>query len=194
MYEFLLDEICSYAQARSRPEGDSGTDDAGAAAAAAAAASGAEDTAEAAWAAAEAADSESATAETIDGLGYEVGYRFVERVSASRGLGAAPLDAVKFVCKDLWWEVFKKQVDKLQTNHRGTFVLRDSQNAWLLRLSEGGEEARAGTAARILCFPCGLVRGALANLGIEATVTAEVTQLPACVFNIKLPSEEPAAG
>lgn len=29
-----------------------------------------------------------------------------------------PLDVIKFVCKDFWIAIFKKQIDKLQTNHR----------------------------------------------------------------------------
>ena len=29
-----------------------------------------------------------------------------------------PLDAVKFICKEFWNEVFSKQVDNLKTNYR----------------------------------------------------------------------------
>lgn len=28
------------------------------------------------------------------------------------------LDVIKFICKDLWTLVFRKQVDNLKTNHR----------------------------------------------------------------------------
>ena len=37
-----------------------------------------------------------------------------------------------------------------------------------------------------LAFTCGIVRGALANLGVTCVVTAEVTQLPACKFQIQV--------
>ena len=37
-----------------------------------------------------------------------------------------------------------------------------------------------------LGFTCGLVRGCLANLGVTCVVTAEVTQLPACKFQIQV--------
>ena len=37
-----------------------------------------------------------------------------------------------------------------------------------------------------LAFTCGLVRGCLANLGVTCVVTAEVTQLPACKFQIQV--------
>lgn len=28
------------------------------------------------------------------------------------------LEAIKFICKDFWSELFKKQIDNLKTNHR----------------------------------------------------------------------------
>ena len=28
------------------------------------------------------------------------------------------LDVIKFICKDLWMIVFRKQIDNLKTNHR----------------------------------------------------------------------------
>lgn len=35
-------------------------------------------------------------------------------------------------------QLFKKQVDKLQTDHQGTFVLKDSNFRWTSRYAEGG--------------------------------------------------------
>ena len=37
-----------------------------------------------------------------------------------------------------------------------------------------------------LAFPCGLIRGALANLGVVCIVTAEVTMMPACELSLLL--------
>lgn len=31
------------------------------------------------------------------------------------------LDVIKFLCKDLWMLVFRKQIDNLKTNHRVSF-------------------------------------------------------------------------
>ena len=36
-----------------------------------------------------------------------------------------------------------------------------------------------------LIFPCGIIRGALSSLGIQATVQAETTELPMATFQIK---------
>ena len=61
-----------------------------------------------------------------DKQGYETGYRFVEQMSERR-LGTDPLEVMKFLCKELWFGMFGKQVDKLQTvwksNFYGAFVL-----------------------------------------------------------------------
>lgn len=38
---------------------------------------------------------------------------------------------------------------------------------------------------QFLWFPCGVVRGALAAMGINATVQAETSELPGAVFQIK---------
>jgi hypothetical protein len=40
------------------------------------------------------------------------------RFSRDRPRLTEPLDMIKFVCKDLWSLVFRKQVDNLKTNHR----------------------------------------------------------------------------
>lgn len=39
-------------------------------------------------------------------------------LTRERARFAEPLDAIKFLCKDFWSEVFKKQVDNLKTNYR----------------------------------------------------------------------------
>jgi hypothetical protein len=31
------------------------------------------------------------------------------------------LDVIKFICKDLWTIVFRKQIDNLKTNHRVSY-------------------------------------------------------------------------
>ena len=46
------------------------------------------------------------------------------------------LELVKFLCKDFWSEIFNKQIDKLQTNHRGVFVLKDYNFGWLTKVCE----------------------------------------------------------
>ncbi|KAL3895845.1 MAG: hypothetical protein SGARI_007330 [Bacillariaceae sp.] len=102
---------------------------------------------------------------------------------------AAQLEAVKFLCKEVWMEVFRKQIDKLQTNHRGVFVLKDLELRWLTRLPPNQETSRT-MAIQMLAFPCGIIRGTLSNLGIPAVVScdflADGQNMAACSFNIKI--------
>ncbi|KAI9766836.1 MAG: Trafficking protein particle complex subunit 33 [Geoglossum simile] len=91
----------------------------------------------------------------LEMLGYRVGQGLVERFSRDRPRFTETLDVIKFLCKDLWTLVFRKQIDNLKTNHR------------------------------FLWFPCGVIRGALASMGINATVQADTSELPGATFQIK---------
>ncbi|CAG8555329.1 2893_t:CDS:2 [Paraglomus brasilianum] len=120
-------------------------------------------------------------------LGYHVGQSLVERFTRDRQRFVDTLDVVKFICKELWTIVFKKQIDNLKTNHRGVYVLQDNNFRWFIRMStEGGTGDAARKAAPYLWFPCGLIRGALANLGVVSVVIAETSNLPQCTFQIKI--------
>ncbi|URE34083.1 transport protein particle component, Bet3 [Musa troglodytarum] len=112
------------------------------------------------------------------------------------------LEAIKFICKDFWSELFKKQIDNLKTNHRGTFVLQDNRFRWLTRvsidpsldISEASQDDSAVTpenkaaeaTSMHLYFPCGIIRGALSNLGIPCAVSADISNLPACSFVVRV--------
>ncbi|KAK4179634.1 putative trafficking protein particle complex subunit 6B [Triangularia setosa] len=128
----------------------------------------------------------------LEGIGYRVGQGLVERFAKDRGRFGDTLEVIKFVCKDLWGLVFRKQVDNLKTNHRGVYVLTDNNFRPLSRMSvetggrSGGvQQAAVVRAQPFLWVPCGIVRGALAAMGIQATVQAETTELPGAVFQIK---------
>ena len=110
----------------------------------------------------------------IEELGHGVGYRFMERSAQTGMLSAEPLEVIKTaLCIQFWTEVFGKKIDKLQTNHRGVFVLKDNDFKWLARYS-ASDEVVSLAGQRLLKFPCGLIRGALENLGIHSTVSAEI--------------------
>jgi len=138
------------------------------------------------------------------------------------------LEAIKFICKDFWSELFKKQIDNLKTNHRvshnknnpplvvstypnhmhcfcwhtifqGTFVLQDNRFRWLMRIpvdasldnmdspshryQSSGDKSMTQALSLHLYFPCGIIRGALSNLGIPCAVSADISNLPACELN-----------
>lgn len=103
------------------------------------------------------------------------------------------LDIMKWICKEFWNELFLKSIDNLRTNHRGTFVLRDTQFKWISRLSQNLVDRKEklspqDIALEYLVLPCGIVKGALHALGMDATVTADATALPQCDFTVVVQS------
>ena len=54
----------------------------------------------------------------LERLGYRVGQGLSERFSRDRPRFSDQLDIIKFLCRDIWTVVFKKQIDNLKTNHR----------------------------------------------------------------------------
>ncbi|KAL7268209.1 hypothetical protein RUND412_009179 [Rhizina undulata] len=121
----------------------------------------------------------------LEMLGYRVGQGLVERFSRDRTRMVDTLDVIKFCCKDLWTIVFKKQIDNLKTNHRGVYVLTDNTFRPFSRMSTEAGGSAVARAQPFLWFPCGIIRGALANLGINANVQAETTELPLAIFKIE---------
>ncbi|BDA43192.1 Trafficking protein particle complex subunit 6B [Coccomyxa sp. Obi] len=132
----------------------------------------------------------------IEAIGFRVGRQLAERYTANRARLGEPLEVIKFICKEFWAAVFRKQVDNLRTNHRGTFVLKDAAFRWLSKLSveplppgvPAGPNPVAELARDYLVLPCALIRGALVHLGVESTVTADASNLPACDFTINIKS------
>lgn len=112
--------------------------------------------------------------------------------------------------------IFRKQIDNLKTNHRGIYVLTDNRFQPLGRMSidrkagpKATEEALSraqlvrknqvvlssqdlqANVVQYLYFPCGVIRGALQGLGIDASVSAESTELPTATFQIKTKGAKP---
>ncbi len=49
---------------------------------------------------------------------HKLKLEFAGRFSRDRPRFTDTLDVIKFLCKDLWTLVFRKQIDNLKTNHR----------------------------------------------------------------------------
>ena len=46
------------------------------------------------------------------------------------------LETMKFICKNFWEQIFRKQIDNLKTNHQGIYVLTDNRFKFLTQMSE----------------------------------------------------------
>ena len=116
-------------------------------------------------------------------LGFSSGYRLVEKITREHPKFKDELELMKFVCKDYWMCIFRKQIDNLRTNHQGVYVLQDKSFKYLQPISASKQYFEDSSV--FLVFTCGLLRGSLANLGIKSVVTTEVVSLPGkCNFSI----------
>lgn len=152
------------------------------------------------------------TCSIIDGVGYNVGVRLSERLTKETAWYNEQLDIIKYVCKEIWSVVFKKQIDKLQTNYKGVYVLHDSALRSITRITplsstatqdqpaatgsntpvtatdisvtNVGSDSLADEYKLMSSFACGVIRGCLHNLGMSCTVKCEITKPPAAQFTI----------
>ncbi|MCJ1395255.1 Trafficking protein particle complex subunit 33 [Xylographa bjoerkii] len=127
----------------------------------------------------------------LETLGYRVGQGLVERFSRERPRFMDTLDVIKFLCKDMWTLLFRKQIDNLKTNHRGVYVLTDNSFKPFSRMSMQSSSEAVARAQSFLWFPCGVLRGALASMSINAIVQAETSELPGATFQIKTIATKP---
>ncbi|ODV92756.1 hypothetical protein CANCADRAFT_92612 [Tortispora caseinolytica NRRL Y-17796] len=117
----------------------------------------------------------------IEQLGWRVGLAIVERFGSTKG---DTLEIMKFICKDVWLVLFRKQIDNLKTNHRGVYVLTDTQFRLFQRMSRPTPSETIAMATPYLEFPAGIIRGILEALGVKASVKAETPGFPTVVFHI----------
>uniref|UniRef100_A0AAZ1Y090 Trafficking protein particle complex 6B n=1 Tax=Oreochromis aureus TaxID=47969 RepID=A0AAZ1Y090_OREAU len=73
----------------------------------------------------------------LENIGFRVGQGLIERLTKDTARFKDELDIMKFICKDFWTCVFKKQIDNLRTNHQGIYVLQDNKFGLLSHLSVG---------------------------------------------------------
>lgn len=121
----------------------------------------------------------------LENMGFSVGQKLAARLSKDRTRFLDNLEVVKFVCKEVWMELFKKQIDNLRTNYKGTYVLNDLRFKFLQKVSSGDPKETLELGKNHATFTCGIIRGALNALGVNAQVRAEIQSLPSCLFRIE---------
>ncbi|KAF2881621.1 hypothetical protein ILUMI_24564 [Ignelater luminosus] len=129
-------------------------------------------------------DSKEDDLSNLEYVGFSTGYKIIERLTREMPRFKDELDTMKFICTDFWSAIYKKQIDNLRTNHQGVYVLQDNGFRFLTKISSGKQYLEL--APRYVAFTCGIIRGGLANLGINCLVTAEVQNMPACKFHIQV--------
>lgn len=127
----------------------------------------------------------------LEMLGYKLGiklnelllYKLNDQLIKNQENLINLLDIMKFICKDFWKLLFKKQINNLRTNHRGTFVLVDSNFKLIEHLNLNDENFHA-YIDYYLYFVDGIIKGILKDFGINSLISHEVS-FPLVNFNIE---------
>ncbi len=122
----------------------------------------------------------------LENIGINTGKSIIEKVLKDKSRVCEPLEMIKVICKEFWIFLYSKQMDNLKTNHRGVFVLSDNNFKGIGKFSCKSTTTTLEKQGSFLLYPCGLIKGALENLGINATVTADVMPGNAVTFSIKM--------
>ncbi|WBW74057.1 TRAPPI,II,III complex subunit Trs33 [Schizosaccharomyces osmophilus] len=123
----------------------------------------------------------------LENIGFQVGRKLAERLLLTRNRIVESIDVMRFLCRELWPIVFRKQLDNLKTNRKGTFVITDNYFFWFSKMTAAtGTEMKEYTTP-YLYFPSGFIRGVMHTFGYPVQVIAQCPNLPTCIFQVRFP-------
>lgn len=132
----------------------------------------------------------------LENMGFCVGRRLIERQTRDDPPKRLEnnMSIMRYICKDFWPLAFDHPASRLRTNHRGIFVIEDASFKLVEAIGplEGVDAKDA--VKKYLVYPCGLLRGALASLGVNCMVDASVESLPIVQFNVQCSPMVPSRG
>lgn len=128
----------------------------------------------------------------LEMYGYNLGlklneiilFKLSDQIKSNNESFSTLLDIMKFICKDFWKILFNKQISNLRTNHRGTFVLVDS-NFKLIENLHANHDQFNNHVNYYLSFTSGILRGLIKSFGYDCMINFEVNQFPSVNFNIE---------
>jgi len=124
----------------------------------------------------------------LENMGFCVGRRLIERQTRDDPPKRLEnnMSIMRYICKDFWPLAFDHGASRLRTNHRGIFVIEDATFRFIEAIGpmEGINDKDA--ILKYLFYPCGLLRGALASLGVACIVDANVDALPVVQFHVQV--------
>ncbi|KAH3757871.1 trafficking protein particle complex subunit 6B [Pelomyxa schiedti] len=151
----------------------------------------------------------------LDAMGFSVGEKIVERITREKSRFHNNAELLKFITKEFWTATFRKEAefspsgahwvitDSSLLKHMSfmpdapvatppvalsTSTLPSSTPTTSSAITPGSPSS-ANTRTSMLtlhtAFFCGVIKGALSNLGVMCSVAADATSLPTCKFTIK---------
>lgn len=111
----------------------------------------------------------------IDELGSHLGERIANHLLNNNNVTTSTKmevdDIMKFLGREAWLFLFGRQISKLQTNRKGTFLI-DCDDIKFHHCLIIDKNTQDETLEQILSFVSGIVKGVLSAFNVECVVTA----------------------
>lgn len=124
----------------------------------------------------------------LNQIGFQIGCKLSELLIFSNNPNLQfdsmdLLNVMKFICRDVWRQLFGKQIDNLKTNHKGVFYLFDYEYKPIQCFSIKDDSAlELKLVEPFLEIPTGIIKGVLHSLGFQKEeqihITAKFVDLP----------------
>ena len=119
-------------------------------------------------------------------MGIRAGQVLQERLNIDAPRTQDEVDIVRFVCRDVWMNLFLKQIDKLKTDNKGAYYLIDNEFCLIKQVTDSMQYVR--DIPLFMEFTSGLVQGIFVQFGLAVIVTPDVTHPPICMFQVQVQS------
>ncbi|CRH00949.1 trafficking protein particle complex subunit 6A, putative [Plasmodium relictum] len=120
-------------------------------------------------------------------MGKNIGMKLVERMLIHKNEFNDVKDILKFIGRDIWYILFNKNADKLQTYKKGVYIVIDNDIGIYLKhlLIDNGTNQKNNFIHYFLILIIGIIKGILKRFKIKGYVTYDLNY-PHCSFQINI--------
>ncbi len=131
----------------------------------------------------------------IDEIGSHLGERITNHLLNKNNLSSNTKmevdEIMKFLGRDVWLFLFGKQITKLQTNRKGTFLI-DCDELKFHHCLISDKSGPTDNLEHILSFICGIIKGVLGTFNHESNVNATFKLQPIINYLLNVSNPIPA--
>ncbi|SOV74727.1 trafficking protein particle complex subunit 6A, putative [Plasmodium sp. gorilla clade G3] len=123
-------------------------------------------------------------------IGKCIGMKLIERMLIYKNEFYDVKDILKLISKDIWYILFNKNSDKIQTQKKGVYIINESDIGFYLQhlLIDNETNQKNNFIHYFLILIIGIIKGILKRFKIKAYVTYELNY-PQCSFQININDE-----
>lgn len=127
-------------------------------------------------------------------LGYDIGSKLGQKYVdlANQEVLSTETFKMRFICKDIWSDVFCKIIDTLQTDNQGIYILHDNDFQWFQTISSSTDTKEKRYLSLCLSYLEGLVHGIIECFISSINLRCEVKEFDP-TLTIKTPSQKHSA-